>query len=370
MTHIKNAYPKSRRWVFYLTSIITISTSLLLLTTHETHPSLLLTHKVALLQNIRTDLILQTQPLTPVPDLRTSIHLSLLRPLHLFFTEPIILLTSLTSAFATALLYLLPAALPLIYSAHPFHFSPQRATLLFLFAAIGLALSTLTRFYDRHILRKTQRANLPFSPEKNLSSLILSAPLLAIALWWFAWSVPPKAHSAPWPASAISLIFHGYAISEIDINLTRYLTESYPAHTSTAFIPLLFLRAIFSGVFPLFTTPLYKNLNNNTAGVILAALATLFCLVPLVLVMYGKRIRGGSRVASEGMAVEEREELVRIRTEKEERNRVEREVGRRERDEAVARGVDLGGMSSDSFVRNLSGVARAWPGVVPVGFGV
>ncbi|KAK4690651.1 hypothetical protein P7C71_g6189, partial [Lecanoromycetidae sp. Uapishka_2] len=355
------------RWVFYLSAIIVIATSTLLCLTHETHTALLLDRKVTLVQHQRQDITIETQKGNSVPDLHTVIQLSLLRPCRLFFTQPIVFLATLPSAFTVGLMFLLPAALPIIYSTHPFNFSRQRATLLFLFVLIGLLLSTLTRFYDQHLARIRQRANLPLCPEKKLFGLALGGPLLAISLWWFAWTVPPHLMGVKWPASAVSLILLGYSVSEFDIISSRYLADSYTSHTTTTLSTLSFLRAIFSGIFPLFASPLYTNLNNNTATSILATFATVFCLVPLILITYGKRMRGASRFARETMPREEIKELERVRTEKEEKRREQKEEMRRVEEDALARGVDLGGTSfrsSDSLVRNLSGAARYAPGVL------
>jgi ABC-type multidrug transport system fused ATPase/permease subunit len=333
-----------RRWIFYLASIIVAGTGLLMFLIRESHPSQLLDHKVALLQSQRQDLALCTNNRDSVPDLHTFIQLAFLRPTRLFFTEPLVILTSFISAFAFGLLYLLPEALPIIYSS--FNFSRQKAMLILLFVALGLALSTLTRFYDRHIARQRRRANLPLCPERKLFGFALAAPLLAVSLWWFAWSVPPKVGGVAWPASAISLILLGYAASEFDTVLAGYLADSYTSYAASAFSSCAFLRAIFSGVFPLFASPLYENLGNNTAGSVFAAIATVFCVVPFVFIKFGLRLRGASRFAKESLTGEEVEVLERVKTEKEERRREEREGMRRMEEEvAAAQGVDCGAMA-------------------------
>jgi len=306
----------------------------------ESRPSQLLDRKVALLQGQRNDLVLRTQTHDTAPDLRTFIQLSLLRPLRLFFTEPIVFLTSVISAFAFGLIYLLAEALPIVYA--KYNFSRQKATLLFLFVALGLLLSTFTRFYDRRVTRQRRMKNLPLCPEKKLFGFALGAPLLAVSLWWFAWTVPPHMTGVAWPASAVSLILLGYATNEFDTVLSRYLTDSYTSYAASTFSSLTLLRAIFSAVFPLFTTPLYTNLNNNVATSVLAAIATVFCIAPVVFIIYGRRLRGASRFARESMPREEIEALERVRSEKVERRREEREGMREREEEAVARGVDLG----------------------------
>lgn len=95
-----------------------------------------------------------------------------------------------------------------------------------------------------------------------------------------------------------SLIFVGFAANEFDHVLSGYLTDSYTAIAASAVAPLGFLRAFLSAVYPLFGARMFHGLGNNVAGSILAALATVYCIAPVVLWKYGKRIRARSRFAS------------------------------------------------------------------------
>lgn len=47
---------------------------------------------------------------------------------------------------------------------------------------------------------------------------------------------------------------------------------------------------------------MFEHLGNNTAGSILAAIATLFCLVPAVLITFGPKLRGSSGPVAESAA--------------------------------------------------------------------
>ena len=334
---------RNRRWVFYLASIIVAGNGILMFFVRESHPSLLLERKVSTLQRIRQDLNLRTDDRKRVPDTQTFIEMAVLRPFRFFFTEPIVFLTSIMSAIAFGLIYLLAEALPIVYA--DFGFSQQKSMLMFLFVAIGLLLSTLTRFYDRHIACKRQRSNLSLCPEHKLFGFMVGAPLLAISLWWFAWTIPPKVGGVAWPASAISLILLGYAVNEFDTVLARYLADSYTSYAVSAFASLAFARSILSGVFPLFTPKLCGSFGNNVATSVLAAIATVFCLAPPLLLKYGRRLRGTSRFARESLGRVEIEGWEKRVEEKRERKRVERERLRDMNEHALAAGIDTGGMA-------------------------
>ena len=314
----------NRRWPFYLASIIVAVTGTLMYFVRESHTPVLLERTVAAIRSHRPDLILRTAPTAPRP--------SVFRPLILFFTNPAVSLLSLANAFSTALLYLFAVAFPLIY-AH-YAWSGQKTTLIFLFIALGLFFSILTRFRDRHAIRKSHLTNHPLPPEKTLLGLAIGAPALAVGLWWFAWTTPGShIQTLRWPASALSLVLAGYGINEYSTTLPRYVLQSYSHkdnknnnnddEASSAFAALLISRALLGATFPLFTERMLHTLGNNVAGSVLAAVATAFCLVPFVVMRCGNGSRrrmmgvgtsgdGGGENATKVVIVEEEREKIPI----------------------------------------------------------
>lgn len=253
----------------------------------ESHASQLLERRVAAIQSHRADLILRTAPIAPRP--------SIVQPVILTFTKPFVFLSSLTNAFGTALLYLFAVAFPLIYSHYAWN--RQKTMLIFLFIALGLFLSTLTRYRDRHTARKYRIAHRRLAPEKGLFGLAIGAPALAVGLWWFAWTIP-GAHvkAVSWPASAVPLTLLGYGINEHSTGLPRYVLESHRSNydAASASVAMLVVRALLSAVFPLFTRQLFEDLGNNPAASVLAAIATASCLLPPILIIFGADSRAGS----------------------------------------------------------------------------
>jgi hypothetical protein len=169
---------------------------------------------------------------------------------------------------------------------------------VFLILAAGTLISLLPRFYDVYIakLRASKQEN-P-EPEDKLFGFLLAAPLLAIILWWFAGSVPPYVSASP-AVSTIPLIPIGFVVVEFDYVLSGYLTDIYATHAASATVAMCFLRALLSGVFPLFGRQMFERLGANNATFILAGLATIFCGVAEVFRRHGQAIRRTSRVAEE-----------------------------------------------------------------------
>ena len=160
----------------------------------------------------------------------------------------------------------------------------------------------------------------------NSLALVIAALALSIALWWFAWTIPPHTTDAPWVASALSLIVLGYAIGEITSSLPQSLGISSPAAAdeTSVLIATTFLQAVFAGGGVLVAEVMYKNLNNNIATSVLAAIATVMGLCILVLV-YGTLRREVRSVAGEEAGqrglLEEKQKKKKERKEREKRER-------------------------------------------------
>jgi len=287
--------------MFYVSAIIVAVTTGLLFAIRESRPSLILSREVAKLRKVTGNDDLHALNPDHTTDMRTFARLVLFRPLHLFFTEPIVCLVAVMSAIAFALIYLFTEALPPIYEV--LGFSATSATLLFLAIGVGLLLGLFTRVLDNRILEKHYRAGRPTAPEHKLIGSTIGAPVLAGALWCFAWTIPPRVHNVHWMVSTTSLVFIGYSLNEFDTVLAGYLADSYLSYAASGFAAVALLRLTMSAAFPLFASYMFQGLSANVAVSILASLATLFCMVPRLFTQYGERIRAKSKFAKYSLQV-------------------------------------------------------------------
>ncbi len=116
----------------------------------------------------------------------------------------------------------------------------------------------------------------------------------------FAWTIPPYVdpQKNSWGIPVASLVLVGYGIVEIDTVLSGYMADSYIAYAASAFGSLALVRALFSGIFPLFGASMFSTFGNNLSCSVLAGIATAFCCVPPLFVRYGEAIRKSSRFAT------------------------------------------------------------------------
>ncbi|KAL4782827.1 major facilitator superfamily domain-containing protein [Aspergillus varians] len=283
------------RWLFYVAAIVTGVLALLLLGIRESRPSLLLEREVAKLREItKADYLVSSNP-DSAPNFRTFVRVALGRPIRLFFTELIVFTVSVMSAVATALVYLFTQALPPIYES--LDFTPKQACLPFVAIGAGLSLGLLTRYLDMHLIERRRRSGHILLPEHKLAGFWIGSGVLAGALWVFAWTIPPAVQNLHWIVSILSLVLIGYALNEIDYVLGGYLADSYLSYAASGLAALSLIRALLSGILPLVSSPMFSNLGANVAVSLLAAVATLFCLVPPLFSRFGETIRARSKFA-------------------------------------------------------------------------
>lgn len=289
-----------RRWVFRISAVVTAIITLLLFGIRESRPSSVLEREVAKIR--RESGIANLKALNPdhTPDLKTFVCIGLFRPIHLFFTEPIVFLVATMSAVAFALIYLFTEALPPIYIS--MGFSTTSSYLPFFAICIGFLFGLLTRIQDHRIILRYQEQGIPIEPEHKLLGFSIGAPILAVGLWWFSWTIPPAVH-VHWLVSTAALVLIGFAVNEFDSVLAGYLADSYQGYAASGFAAVQLLRSSMSAAFPLFATDMYDALGANVASSILAALATVFCILPPLFGRYGRQIRGLSKFAKHSLQV-------------------------------------------------------------------
>ena len=266
-----------------------------MLAMRESRPSQLLARKLKTLQQLTGNESFRIQNPDHTPDLATYVNVTLIRPLRLLLTEPIVFAVAVMSAVAFSLIYLFGAAAPIVYGA--FGLNAQYSSLSFIAVGVGLFLGVPIRFYDQRIFKRRQQQRQTLEPEDKLVGFAIAAPALAVGLWWFAWTIPPLVPHVHWIVSMLSLILLGFATNEFDAVLAGYLADSYTTFAASAFAAMCFLRASLSAVFPLFARPLFVNLGANVGASILAAIATVFCIFPVLFVYRGERLRRVSKFA-------------------------------------------------------------------------
>lgn len=228
--------------------------------------------------------------------LSERLKVALSRPWALLFYEPIVLLLTLYAAIVYGVLYMLFAALPIVYQEGR-GWNAGVGGLPFLGVMIGTLSGTAYIFYDnKRYIHTQKRHNGNAPPESRLPPCMLSAVSIPIGLIWFAWTNSPE---IPWPASVAAFITLGFGMMLVYNSIIGYLIDSYTIYSASVLSSLSVIRYMFGAAFPLFTDQMYRGLGNHWAAMIPGFISVLCIPIPFVFYKYGAAIRSRCKYAAE-----------------------------------------------------------------------
>ena len=114
------------------------------------------------------------------------ISISVYRPFHLLFTEPVVFFFSLWITFSWSILYMTFGAIPLIFST-VYHFEIQTQGAIFSAISIASILFTVICIYQEKFAKA--RNKLPNSPESRLYFSCVESTLMPIGMFLYGWLV-------------------------------------------------------------------------------------------------------------------------------------------------------------------------------------
>ena len=136
------------------------------------------------------------------------ITVTLFRPLHMLFTEPIVFFFSLYTAFTFAILFAFFEAFPVVFGG-VYGFSTSQTGLTFLAVGLGVLIATITtviidrKVYMKYHRRAKQAGKIGAPPEHRLYAAMSGGPGITISLFWFAWTAKS---SVSWAAPLVAAI--------------------------------------------------------------------------------------------------------------------------------------------------------------------
>ncbi|KAJ5792404.1 uncharacterized protein N7503_008382 [Penicillium pulvis] len=227
--------------------------------------------------------------------LLTAVQISIYRPFHMLFTEPVVFFFSLWVSFSWATLYLQFSSIPLVFKTNH-HFNVEQTGAVFTSLCVGVIIITIISINHDKIGAIIGRGKIPSTAEGRLYYVCIESILLPIGLFWFGWTSYP---SVPWIVPTIAIGCAGMGIFSIYLATFNYLADTYHRYASSAIAAQSFCRNLLGGVFPLVTAAMFTNLGYPEASSLLGGIGFLLTLVPWILAFYGPRIRARSKMASE-----------------------------------------------------------------------
>ncbi|CAI7658268.1 unnamed protein product [Penicillium crustosum] len=222
---------------------------------------------------------------------------TMVRPWILLFMEPIVLLLSIYMAIIYGTMYMEFAAFPIVFEEN-LKWPQSTSGLSFLGMMIGQILGCAYSILDdsryKKVADRTAYGRPP--PEARLIPAMVGAVTLPVGLFWFAWTNFPHIH---WIVCEIGTVLFGFSHVSIFLSVVNYLVDGYTIYAASALAGNAVIRALFGAAFPLFTTPMYRNLGIHWASSISAFLAVACLPFPWIFYKYGPAIRRHCQYASE-----------------------------------------------------------------------
>ncbi|OWB55088.1 hypothetical protein B5S28_g952 [[Candida] boidinii] len=243
--------------------------------------------------------------------------ITVLKPLQMLGTEPIVVIFSIYTAFIFAVLFGFFEAFPVIFRG-VYGMNLGISGLTFLGVGVGLLMGAAVYVYidkriffrkheDGYIGQKDADGNpIPPTPESRLITCKIGAVFLGPSLFWLGWTAKYHTH---WMAPIAAGVPFGFSLILIFFSILTYFAMSYPPlSVASALAANNLLRYVLASVFPLFTVQMYKNLNVGWASTVFGFIGVALAPVPWIFCYVGPRLRAKSKFGFGAMKEKEAEE--------------------------------------------------------------
>lgn len=285
------------RWIFWVLMAITGAVWVLLVfTIPETRHTIILQRKTKRVRKaMRKEGLKAAASITDAnADERKGLHqlfaITLTRPFHFLFTEPITFFAAIYNGFLYGLVYLFNEAFPLVFGPGKGHgFNGGEQGLSFLGLCVGPIIAFL--FYplqERYYLRRVAEHEGKGVPEARMWMARLGAIFIPVSLFWFGWTSYPSVH---WIVPIIASAMFGAGIYVIILSILNYVVDSYQTYSASALAGVILVRNIVGAGFPLFAAQMYSKLDYEWASSLLAFIAILLVPIPFIFFYRGEIIR-------------------------------------------------------------------------------
>ncbi|KFY15816.1 hypothetical protein V492_01745 [Pseudogymnoascus sp. VKM F-4246] len=238
------------------------------------------------------------QPLPSRGSVASLIITSLFRPMHMLIVEPIVFPSALVLSVSQSIIFTYYVAYSLLFK-EVYHFTDYQVGLAFAPLLVGSVIAMpIVAVFDKLTYQKAQQIAIrtggpPVEPEIRLYPVMLSAILLPISLFWFAWTGRPEFH---WAVPLTSGILSGIAYVLNMICLTVYNNEVYAmSYGASVMAGTTFTRFAISSAFPLFTSQMVSKLGFSWAVSLLGFVTVAMMPIPWVFFKWGPALRAGSK---------------------------------------------------------------------------
>ncbi|RAH51503.1 MFS transporter [Aspergillus brunneoviolaceus CBS 621.78] len=252
----------------------------------ETYAPVILKRRAARLRSETGNPHIITEQEQHKPSLKEIVRTSLIRPITMILTEPVLDLMCMYIVLIYSMLYAFFFAYPVIFG-KLYGYNDGQIGLMFIPILIGAGFSLIfTPLLEKQFHQICSR-RAP-TPEDRLIGALIGAPFVPIALFILG---ATSYKGIIWVGPASSGIAFGFGMVLCYYAVNNYIIDSYQKYAASALAAKVFLRSGGGAAFPLFITQMYDRLGLQWASWLLAFIGVGMVFIPYVFYWFGARLR-------------------------------------------------------------------------------
>lgn len=220
---------------------------------------------------------------------------TVIRPIHMGFTEPIVGLFTLYIAMNFAMLYSFFAVFEeIMRDEYGFGLGPSGLTFLGLGVGCIIGCGAIIIWNITVVKKQIQRSKErgeggKVNPESRLYIAMVGSIFIPVSLFWFGWTARSSVH---WISPVIAEAFFGCGNLFIFMAATLYLTDTYGArYTASAMGANNLARYTVGCVFPLWVNFMYDAIGIGWATSLFGFISVAMMPIPWVFYVWGPKLR-------------------------------------------------------------------------------
>ena len=220
---------------------------------------------------------------------KTKFAHSMIRPLRILFTQPVVITMAIYQAIVFGTVYSLYTNFEAIYGER-YGFNTTQVGLVYLGPGLGFLIAVwfIVPKIDTVFNHLTRVNNGEAKPEYRLPLANIGAVFVPLSLIWFAWTVEYAVH---FTVPILSTVFFGLGMVTIMNTVQNYYIDAFSKYAASAIAAGQLFRSIVGGVVPLGAASLFEKLGYGWGISVFGFLALGMSPAPTLFYYYGTRLR-------------------------------------------------------------------------------
>lgn len=149
---------------------------------------------------------------------------------------------------------------------------------------------------DRYMKERAVKTGSKNRAEDRLPLVIIGGLIMPAGLFLYGWT---SNFHVFWFAPLVGSGMIGFALIAVSVSSITYVVDLFGAYAASGVAALVVTKNISGAVFPLLGPPLYERLGYGWGSSVLAFVIIAILPIPVLIFIYGQRLRKGSRFTAE-----------------------------------------------------------------------